>query len=151
MLQSHFEVLIFWALLSLSSCHKEEMCVHECSVVSVISNSLRPMDCGPPGSSVQGVLQASILAWVAMLSSRGSSWPRNRTCISCIAGGFFTHWTTWEAPQRGNTKLQCRASFSERSHIGDGQPAKTISLIPRGKIYPWLTLAPQVCWEERLG
>ena len=32
-----------------------------------------PMDCSPPGSSVHGILQARILAWVAMPSSRGSS------------------------------------------------------------------------------
>ena len=57
-----------------------------------------PMDCGPPGSSIQEVLQARILAWVAMISSWGSSWPRNQTCVSCIAGRFFTHWTTWGAP-----------------------------------------------------
>ena len=43
-------------------------------------------DCSPPGSSVQGVLQARILEWVAMPSSRGSSWPRDRTWVSCIAG-----------------------------------------------------------------
>ena len=35
-----------------------------------------PMDCGPPGSSVHGILQARILEWVAMPSSRGSSQPR---------------------------------------------------------------------------
>ena len=49
-----------------------------------------PMDCGPPGSSVHGTLQARILERVAMPSSRGSSWSRDRTCDSCIAGGFFT-------------------------------------------------------------
>ena len=46
----------------------------------------------PPGSSVHGTLQARILKWVAMPSSRGSSQLRDRTwlfCISCIAGGFF--------------------------------------------------------------
>ena len=51
------------------------------------------MDCSPPGSSVHGSLQARILVWVAMPSSRGSSQPRNRTqvsCVSCTAGGFFT-------------------------------------------------------------
>ena len=37
-----------------------------------------------------GILQARILEWVATLSSRGSSWPRDQTCISCIAGGFYT-------------------------------------------------------------
>ena len=34
---------------------------------------------------------------VATFSFRGSSWPRDQTCISCIAGVFFTHWATWEA------------------------------------------------------
>ena len=48
------------------------------------------MDCNPPGSSVRGILQARILEWVASPFSRGSSWPRNRTHISCTAGGFFT-------------------------------------------------------------
>ena len=36
-----------------------------------------PMDCSPSGSSVHGILQARILEWVAMASSRGSFWPRN--------------------------------------------------------------------------
>ena len=52
-----------------------------------------PMDCSPPGSSVHGILQARILEWVAIPSSRGSSWPRDQTHISwlsCIAGGFST-------------------------------------------------------------
>ena len=46
-----------------------------------------------------GILQARILEWVAVLSSRGSSQPRDQTrvsCVSCIAGRFFTHWATWE-------------------------------------------------------
>ena len=36
-----------------------------------------PMDWGPPGSSVHGILQAKTLEWVAMPSSRGSSPPRD--------------------------------------------------------------------------
>ena len=36
-----------------------------------------PTDCGPPGSSVHGILQARILEWVAISSSRGFSQPRN--------------------------------------------------------------------------
>ena len=43
-----------------------------------------PMDSSLPGSSVYGILQGRILEWVAMPSSRGSSWPRNQTCVSCI-------------------------------------------------------------------
>ena len=44
-----------------------------------------------------GILQARILEWVAMPSSRGSSQPRDQTQVSCIAGEFFTNWATREA------------------------------------------------------
>ena len=47
------------------------------------------MDCSPPGSFVHGISQAKILEWVAISFSRGSSWPRDQTCVFCIAGGFF--------------------------------------------------------------
>ena len=40
-----------------------------------------PMDCSLPGSSVQGILQARILEWVAISFSRGSSQPREQTWI----------------------------------------------------------------------
>ena len=48
-----------------------------------------PMDYSSPGSSVHGIFQARILEWVSAFS-RGSSWPRIRTHVSCITGGFFT-------------------------------------------------------------
>ena len=53
-----------------------------------------PVDCSPPGSSVRGILQARILAWVAISFSRGSSRPRDRTRVSQIAGRHFTIWAT---------------------------------------------------------
>ena len=62
-------------------------------VVLVIQSYLTlcdPMDCSPPGSSVHRILQARILEWVAIPFSRGSSQPRDRTQVSCIAGRFFT-------------------------------------------------------------
>ena len=68
---------------------------------SVLSNSCSPIDWSPPGSSVYGIFQARILDQVAISSFRGSSWPRDGTrvsCISCMAGGFFTTGATWEAP-----------------------------------------------------
>ena len=43
-----------------------------------------PMDCSPPGSSVHGIFQATILKWVAISSSRGSSRPRDQTLVSRI-------------------------------------------------------------------
>ena len=47
------------------------------------------MDCSPPGSSVHGILQARLLEWVALPSSRGSSQPRDWIEVFCIAGGSF--------------------------------------------------------------
>ena len=43
------------------------------------------MDCSLPGSSVHGIFQASILKWVAISSSRGSSRPSDWTRIPCIS------------------------------------------------------------------
>ena len=64
---------------------------------SVLSNSWDPMDCSPPGSSVHRILQVRILEWVAISFSKGSSWPRGWTQVSCIAGRFFlTNWATRE-------------------------------------------------------
>ena len=56
-----------------------------------------PMDCSLSGSSIHGILQARVLEWVATASSRGSSWPRDRTPTSYISyiGWFFTTSTTW--------------------------------------------------------
>ena len=48
-----------------------------------------PMDCSPPGYSVHLILQARILEWVAISFSRGSSWPRDQTWVSRIAGRCF--------------------------------------------------------------
>ena len=47
--------------------------------------------CDPMDYTVHGILQARILEWVAIPFSRGSSQPRDRTQVSCNAGGFFTN------------------------------------------------------------
>ena len=55
------------------------------------------MDCSLPVFSVHGISQARILAWVAISSCRGSSWPRDQTHISCFGRWTLYHWATWEA------------------------------------------------------
>ena len=55
------------------------------------------MDCGPPGSSVHGILQARILECIAIPFSRESSQPRGWTWVSCLAGRFFTVWASSNA------------------------------------------------------
>ena len=72
------------------------------------------MDCRVPGSSVHGVLQARILKWVAIFFSRGTSWPRDGTRVSCIGRWIFFFFTTgsqdWKRsvfspiPKKGNAK-----------------------------------------------
>ena len=58
------------------------------------------MDGNLPGSEVHGIFQARILEWAAISFSRGSSQPRDRTPVSCIADGRFTVWAT-----RGSRKI----------------------------------------------
>ena len=73
------------------------MCVCAKSLQSCLT--LRdPMDCSLPGSSVHGILQERMQEWVASSCSRGSSQPRDRTRVSCMASGFFTPGATWEPP-----------------------------------------------------
>ena len=60
----------------------------------------QPMDCGPPGFSVRGIIQAGILEWVAISYSRGSSRPMDQThvsSVSCIGRQVFITSATWEA------------------------------------------------------
>ena len=56
-----------------------------------------PTDYSPPDSSAHGIFQAKILEWVAISSSRGSSWPRDWTSVSCLGRHILYHCTTWEA------------------------------------------------------
>ena len=58
------------------------MCVLSCSVMS---DSLHPMDCSAPASSVHGLFQTRILEWVAISYSRGSSRSRDCTLVSCAS------------------------------------------------------------------
>ena len=44
-----------------------------------------PWNSSPPGSSIHGILQARLLEWIAMLSSRGSSQPRDPTSVSSVS------------------------------------------------------------------
>ena len=61
---------------------------------SVVSDTLLPLDCSLPGSSVHGVFRARILEWVAIPFSRGFFQPRSWTQVSRIACRFFTVWDT---------------------------------------------------------
>ena len=70
-------------LLLFSHCHVQLFC--------------KPMDYGLPGSSAHRISQARTVKWVAISFSRGSSWPRDQTHVSCTGRWILYHWPTREA------------------------------------------------------
>ena len=115
------------------------------------------MDFSLPGSSGHGILQARILEWVAMVSSRGSSQPRDRThaaCISCTARIFFTHWVTWSqswvfkavvfisAPQLETTRISINRWINKLWYI---------SMIECYSVIKWNELIIQIMDMQQQG
>ena len=72
--------------------YKCTLVLNEVKVARLCPTLCSPMDC-----TVREILPARILEWVASPFSRGSSQPRDQIQVSCIAGRFFTSWTTKEA------------------------------------------------------
>ena len=52
--------------------------------LSPVPTLFESIDCGPPGSSVHGISQTGTLEWVTISYFRGSSWTKDRTCVSCV-------------------------------------------------------------------
>ena len=68
-----------------------------------------------------GILQAKILEWVAMTSSRGSSQPRDRTQASHTAGGFFTIWATSGWVSKSSVSTYQQGTFLAMEDIAQGR------------------------------
>ena len=102
--QSHFKE----STVKIHHCKYETAHAHDCTLqhvcVCTLAQSLscvwlfvsNPMKCSPPGSSVRRIFQARLLEWVAFSFSRRSSWPRDWTRVSRIAGTRFTIWAIRE-------------------------------------------------------
>ena len=84
-------------------------------VVQLCPTHCDPTDCSPPGSSVHGILQARILMWVAIPSSRGSSQSRDQTWVTCLIGRLFTIWATKEA----SDLILCAYIYQQLSNAQD--------------------------------
>ena len=98
-----------------------------------------PMDCSQPGFSVHGIFQARVPKWVAISFPRGSSWPRDRTQASRIAGRRFTLWATREIPlnkKKDTRELICSLSVHSqmRTHVRHSEIVATFK--PRGEASP---------------
>ena len=112
--------------------HFSSVCMHA-QLLQLCLTLGDPMDCSPPGSFVHETLQTRTLEWVAVPSSRGSSPPRNRTCVSCFAGGFIAT-ETWEVPF---SKYIALFSFRCNGHISPGVVVDS-SALPKSEL--WLLL-----------
>ena len=100
-----------WLLLTVFS-----VCVCVCALTQSRLTLCDPMDCRPSASSVHGIILTRILEWIDMPFSRGSSWPRDQTsisCVSCIGRQILHPWVTWEA-------LALRQAFPERDELRQG-------------------------------
>ena len=86
-----------------------------------------PTDCSPPSSSVHGILQARTPEWVAIPFSRGSSWPRDWSQVSCTAGRFFTVWATREAPSSSSLRIKSLNYSREWGNWGSDKGQKCVS------------------------
>ena len=97
---------------------------------SVMSSSCESIDCSLPGSSLHGILQARMPEWVAISFSRGSSWPRDWTQVSCIAGRLFTDWAMREAQSSHHVQL---TQGEGKLHLLKGRVFKTVWTTKVGK------------------
>ena len=89
--------------------------VRVCWVAQLCPILCKPLDCSPPGFSVHGIFQARILECVAVSFSRGSSRLRDQiriSCVSRIAGGFFTCWANIGG-SLGSNKFWCEWEVKE--------------------------------------
>ena len=90
-----------------------------------------PVDCSPPGSSVCGVLQARVLEGVAIPFSKGSSQPRDRTCVSCTGRRILNHWAIRKVLFQVNSRCKCKMKKHKKT-----ESALKFSPDPRwGKVY----------------
>ena len=83
--QTHFPFTATLILVQKQSHRILELLGKKSEVAQSCLTLCDPVDCSPPGSSVHGILQARILEWVAISSSRGFSRPRDRTQVSRIS------------------------------------------------------------------
>ena len=79
------------------------------------------MDYSPPGASVHGISQARILGeWLAISSSRGSSRPRDGTCVSCVGRRVLYHWATRQVLKFGQF-WKIRMAFLVWKRVGSNE------------------------------
>ena len=94
-----------------------------------------------------------ILGWVVYPFTRENSWPRNTTRVSCIAGGFFTHWATWETPKGRITvcaakSLQLCPTLCDP--IDGSPPGFPVPGILQARTLEWVAISFSNAWKWKV-
>ena len=98
-----------------------------------------PSDYSPPGFPVHGILQARILKWVAIPFSRGSSWLRNWTHVSCIDRRILYHWAPWGALFKSSVYTLANCPFLENPRDGGAWWAAVYGITQSRTQLTWLS------------
>ena len=110
------------------------------------------MDCRPPGSSVHEVLQERILEWVAMPSSRGSSWLRNRTSVSlCLL-----HYQVDSLPLVPSAAAAAAAKSRQLcltlcDPIDSSPPGSPVPGILQARTLEWVAISCSKAWKWKVN
>ena len=142
--ESHV-IRITWGRMNRRMFYFRRQCTGERVKVWVVQSCLTlwdPMEYkyGLSGSSVYGILQARILEGVAIPFFRGSSWTRDWTQVSCIAGRFFTVWAPREAQCIGAPK-SLQSCLTLCDPIDRSPPDSSVLGILRAKILEWVAIS----------
>ena len=143
----HFNILSSSSPMTKKKCQnleKESKCqyskyfrnVFVVQSLSCVQLFFDPIDCTPLGSSVHEISQPKTLEWVAISFSRGSSRPRDPTCIACIGKWILYHWATWEVHFRSvayarkhNLSLHFTLSPSSLTSFSEQQASSNTSCL----------------------
>ena len=127
----------------------DSQCIYACMPAKWLQSCLTlcyPVDCSPPGFSVHGILQARILEWVAMPSSKGSSQPRDRTHVSCIADRFFTA----KPPGKPVNPYLTKKKIRKRNKMGMGSLFLLFCMLTKTSLSYWRALGLKPRWPRAI-
>ena len=118
-----------------------------CAVLrrSVMSDSTTPWTVAHQAPLSMGILQARILAWIVMPSSRGCSQPRDQTSVSCVAG-----WILYHLNHQGSPRILEWVAYP--FSLGSSWPRNQtkVSCVAGGFFTGWATREAQVLarWDN---
>ena len=118
-------------IISLSQRGGWEPLTSWCSVLSRVRLFCNLMDCSPPGSSVHGTLQAEILEWVAMPSSRGSSDPGVNPCLLHLLHWHYLHLGSprkWPTPKESQSEHRVGRCHQEGQNFPETNMTQEVAL-----------------------